>query len=208
INGKPLIQRNIEYLKAFGFKEFVINIHHYAPLIKEFLNKNDNFGVHIQLSEEEKLLETGGGLLQAQQWLKEAPFLVMNADILTDMDLNEFIIFHQKEKPLVSLAVSDRKSTRKLLFNTKNTLCGWKDLRNGEEIIKDKNYTQELAFSGIHIIEPQFFELNPFHGKFSIMKPYMHLMGSQIIKGFDHTGSKLLDVGKPESIAVAETLFK
>lgn len=209
INGKPLLQRNIEYLKSYGFQDFVINVHHFADKILNFLSENDNLGVNIQISDErDALLETGGGLVKAKDLLGSKPFLVMNADILTDMPVDEFVQFHFAQNPLVSLAVSDRKSTRKLLFDHENKLCGWKDLRNGESIIENPDYQYEWAFSGIHIIHPKFFELNTFQGKFSIMKPYMQLMKNQDLRGFDHTGFKLLDVGKPENVPLAEKLFE
>lgn len=209
INGKPLLQRNIEFLKSYGICNFVINVHHFAEQIISFLDKNHNFDVHIQISDErDELLETGGGLLKARELLGNQPFLVMNADILTDMPLDEFIKFHLDVKPLVSLAVSDRKSTRKLLFDNEMRLCGWKDLRNNESIISNPKFQYELAFSGIHIIQPEFFELNTFQGKFSIMQPYMHLMASEKIVGYDHIGYRLIDVGKPESVASAEKLFQ
>lgn len=208
VNGKPLLQRNIEYLKAYGIKEFVINVHHFASQIEDFLKENENFGVDIQISDERgELLETGGGLLKAKDLLGEKPFLVMNSDILTDMPINEFIDFHSRHHAFISLAVSDRESTRKLLFDENNKLCGWKDLRNGDSIIENPDFKQSLAFSGIHIIDPKFFELNSFEGKFSIMKPYMELMKSHEIYGFDHTHYKLLDVGKMESVALAEEWF-
>lgn len=208
VNGKPLLQRNIEYLKSYGIQDFIINVHHFADKILDFLEENDNFGVNIQISDErEELLETGGGLLKAKALLGDNPFLVMNSDILTDMPLDEFIAFHFEKNPLASLAVSDRKSTRKLLFNQENILCGWKDLRNGDSIIANSNYKDELAFSGIHIIAPKFFDLNTFSGKFSIMKPYLELMKTQELIGFNHTGYKLLDVGKLESVPLAEKMF-
>lgn len=209
VNGQPLLQRNIAYLKSYGITDFVINVHHFAYQIESFLAENDFFGVNIQISDERgELLETGGGLMKAQHLLGDEAFLVMNSDILTDMPLDKFIAFHQQNQGLVSLAVSDRKSTRKLLFDKNHQLCGWKDLRNGDSIIKIPNYTYELAFSGIHIIDPKFFELHTFEGKFSIMKPYMELMENHPIYGFDHTGSKLLDVGKPEAVAQAEEWFE
>ncbi|MDO5655551.1 MAG: nucleotidyltransferase family protein [Flavobacteriaceae bacterium] len=208
INGIPLLERNITYLKSFGFQNFVINVHHFADQIIEFLKINNNFEVQIQISDEsDELLETGGGLLKAQQLLGENPFLVMNADILTDMNMSDFVKFHFEKNPLVSLAVSNRTSTRKLLFDKNFGLCGWKDLRDGESIIQNEDYQHEMAFSGIHIIHPDFFDLNTFHGKFSIMKPYMHLMSQHPIVGYDHTGSKLIDVGKPESVVLAEKWF-
>ena len=208
VNGKPLLQRNIEYLKAYGIRQFVINVHHFADQILHFLEVNQNFNVEIEISDEsETLLETGGGLLKARHLLGNQPFLVMNADILTNMPMDKFIAFHQEHQPLASLAVSDRQSSRKLLFDADFRLCGWKDLKGGESIIINPNFRHELAFSGIHMIDPSFFEFNTFQNKFSIMKPYMHLMKEHTILGFDHSGSDLLDVGKPENIPLAEELF-
>lgn len=208
INGKPLLQRNIEYLKFYGVQEIIVNVHHFADQIESFLSQNNHFDIKIHISDERnQLLETGGGLLKAKDLLGNQAFLVMNSDILTDLPLDKLVEFHQQHKPLISLAVSDRKSTRKLLFDENHQLCGWKDLRNGESIIHNPNFSQALAFSGIHVIEPHFFEVNPLAGKFSIMKSYMELMKDHEIYGFDHTGSKFLDVGKPEAISLAEKLF-
>lgn len=209
IQGKPLLQRNIEYLKSYGIQEIVVNVHHFAAQIEDFLHQNDNFGLHIQISDErEELLETGGGLIKAKDFIGNQRFLAINADILTDMPLDKFIAFHHQNSPLISLAVSDRKSTRKLLFDENHQLCGWKDLRNGESIIENINFSYALAFSGIHIIEPDFFKLNTYQGKFSIMKSYMDLMKTHKIFGFDHTGYKFLDVGKPDAINLAEQMFE
>ncbi len=208
VNGKPLLQRNLEYLKSYGFINIIINVHHYSDQIVNFLEENHNFGLNITISDEsDELLETGGGLLKARQLLGNQPFLVMNSDILTDLNLNHLLAFHTREKPLVTLAVSDRTSTRKLLFDDHMNLVGWKDLRNGEQIIENPNFDKELAFSGIQIIDPQFFNVNSFSGKFSIMKSYLDLMKNYAIKGFDHTGDKFIDVGKPEAVRKAEILF-
>ena len=208
VNGKPLLQRNIEYLKSYGFQDFVINTHHFADKILDFLKEHEYFGVKVEISDEkDDLLETGGGLLKARHLLGDQTFLVMNADILTDLPIEEFLKFHSVKKPLVSLAVSDRESSRKLLFDAGMRLCGWKDNKTGEIILESEDFVFERAFSGMHIIEPGFFELNPFQGKFSIMRSYMQLMKNQQIYGFDHTGFRLVDVGKPESVAVAEELF-
>ncbi|MCB9203041.1 MAG: nucleotidyltransferase family protein [Flavobacteriales bacterium] len=207
VNQKPVLQRNIEFLKSHGITEIVINVHHFASQIISFLDENNNFGCTIEISDEtEELLETGGGLLKAKEYLFDDDFLVMNSDILTDLNLKGLIENHKKNNAIATLAVSDRESSRKLLFNDENRLIGWKNLISGEQILTDKNYYKEFAFSGIHIISPKLFDLIEETGKFSIMKSYMNLMTNNNIYGFVHN-AKLIDVGKPEAIAQAELIF-
>ncbi|MDM1523724.1 nucleotidyltransferase family protein [Empedobacter sp. 225-1] len=210
VNGKPLLQRNIEYLKSFGIDEVVINVHHFADQIIEFLEENNYFGIKITISDEtDQVLETGGGLVKAKTNFDE-DFLVMNVDILTDLHLTNFIKAHQENKALVTLAVSDRNSSRKLYFNDKNELKGWRNLKTEEEIkaVDSLDDLNDLAFSGIHVINPALFDKITETGKFSIMKVYMDLMKTESIIGFDHSGGILIDVGRPESVLEAEQYFK
>lgn len=208
VNGKTLLERNIEYLKSFGVKEFVINVHHFTDQIRNFLDSKNNFRVKIHISDEtEEVLETGGGLVKARKFLENDTFLVMNVDILTDLDINHLIQVHEKHKPIVTLAVSDRNSSRKLLFEKDMWLKGWKNNSTGESIIESDEVLMEFAFSGIHIIEPELFNMLPKSGKFSIMTSYMELMKSEIIMGYEHSGGKLVDVGRPESVIEAERMF-
>lgn len=209
VNGKTLLERNIEYLKGIGVTELTLNVHHFADQIKDFLKENRNFDIQIQISEEkEEPLETGGGLVHARELLGDESVLVMNVDILTDMNLENFIQFHYQYQPLVSLAVSDRESSRKLLFDKNKRLRGWKNLQTGEEIRMSDEPLEELAFSGMHIINPRIFSFMPTAGKFPIMQIYLDLMKDQRIMGFDHSGDRVIDVGKPGSIEIAETFFK
>ncbi len=210
VNGKPLLQRNIEYLKSFGINEIVINVHHFADQIIEFLEDNNYFGIEITISDEtDQVLETGGGLVKAKANFEE-DFLVMNVDILTDLNLAKFIKAHQENKALVTLAVSDRNSSRKLFFNEQNELKGWRNLKTEEEIkaVDSLDNCKDLAFSGIHVISPTLFDKITEKGKFSIMKVYMDLMKTESIIGFDHSGGILIDVGRPESVLEAEQYFK
>lgn len=208
VNGKTLLERNIEYLKSFGVNEFVVNVHHFTNQIKDFLKSKNNFGVTIHISDEsDEVLETGGGLVKAKKFLENDTFLVMNVDILTDLDINHLIKVHEKHKPVVTLAVSERESSRKLLFEKDMWLKGWKNLSTGESIIESNEILIERAFSGIHIMEPEIFDMLPKSGKFSIMTSYMELMKSEIIMGYDHSGGKLVDVGRPESVLEAERMF-
>lgn len=207
VNGVSLLQRNINYLKHYGITRIVINLHHYSEMIQSFLAKNNNFGVEIILSKEEnELLETGGGLVKAKPYLQEDAFLAMNSDILTDLNLDALKRYHLQEKPLVSLAVSERESTRKLIFNKKMQLCAWQDVRNASQIGQIPKNSKAYGFSGIQIINQEFFEKNNYSGKFSIIKSYLDLMKNEKILGFVHT-AKLIDVGKPQSIKIAEKLF-
>lgn len=210
VNGKPLLQRNIEYLKSYGIDEVVINVHHFADQIIEFLEENNYFGIKITISDEtDQVLETGGGLVKAKTNFDE-DFLVMNVDILTDLHLTNFIKAHQENKALATLAVSDRNSSRKLYFNDKNELKGWRNLKTEEEIkaVDSLDDLNDLAFSGIHVINPALFDKITETGKFSIMKVYMNLMKTESIIGFDHSGGILIDVGRPESVLEAEQYFK
>ena len=206
VNGVPLLERNIKYLQSYGINDFVINIHHFGEQIKEFLQKNNNFNSKIELSDEkDQLLETGGGLLFAQHFLDgEEDFLIMNADILTDLDLNLFIKYHQEKKDFATLAVSDRKSSRKLLFNADMVLKGWLNVESGEQRLAEFNKGfKALAFSGIHCVNPHIFRKIKRRGKFSIMEEYLDLMMTESIFGYEHC-AHIVDVGKPESIATAE----
>lgn len=210
VNGVPLLERNIKYLQSFGINDFVINIHHFGGQILAFLAENDNFEAHIEISNEsEELLETGGGLLFARRFLeKEKTFLIMNVDILTDLNISNFIKIHELKGGMVTLAVSDRESSRKLMFNDKMYLKGWKNLKdNKKKVVGGIFKLRELAFSGIHCVNSDIFEKITRTGKFSIMDEYMDLMKEDIIVGYQHI-SNLIDVGKPESIAEAEKLFK
>lgn len=210
VNGKPLLQRNIEYLKSFGIDEIVINVHHFADQIIEFLEENNYFGIEISISDEtDQVLETGGGLVKAKDHFEE-DFLVMNVDILTDLNLTDFIKAHQENNALITLAVSNRNSSRKLFFNQQNELKGWRNLKTEEEIkaVDSLENCKDLAFSGVHVINPTLFNKITEKGKFSIMKVYMDLMKTESIIGFDHSGGILIDVGRPESVIEAENYFK
>ena len=210
VNGIPLLGRNIKFLQNAGINEFVINIHHLGNQIVEYLKKNDNFGAKIEISDEkDDLLETGGGLIFARKFLDfEEDFLIMNADILTDLDVNALVKFHTEKKDFATLAVSDRKSSRKLLFNEEMVLRGWLNTDTGEQRLAEFNKGfKPLSFSGIHCINPVIFNKIKRTGKFSIMEEYLDLMHTDQIHGFEHTAT-LIDVGRPESVLEAEKYFK
>ena len=210
VNGVPLLERNIKYLQSYGINDFVINIHHFGGQILAFLAENDNFGANIEISNEsDELLETGGGLLFARRFLEnEKTFLIMNVDILTDLNITNFINIHELKGGMVTLAVSDRDSTRKLMFNDKMYLKGWKNLTTNKKTVVGGIFKlRELAFSGVHCVNSEIFTKITRTGKFSIMDEYLDLMKEDIIIGYQHAAN-LIDVGKPESVAEAEKLFR
>lgn len=210
VNGKTLLQRNIEYLKSFGVDDILINVHHFADQIIEHIELHRQFGINITISDEtNEVLETGGGLKKASWFFSDGqPFVLMNVDILTDMNLHDLVGYHQSHHALVTLAISDRKSSRCFLWNKNHELCGWRNKQTGEErISREDSNLVEKSFSGIHIIDPLFFKYLTQEGKFSIVDTYLEAARSERIIGFDHSGCHLLDVGKPESITLAESIF-
>jgi len=211
VNGKSLLQRNIEYLQQYGITEVVVNVHHFANQIKEAIKENDGWGSNISISDETKeVLETGGGLMKAQHLLEgDEPFISLNVDILTNLDLGKLIAYHQQHRPLITMGVTNRKSSRVLLLDEGNRLCGWKNLQTGEEIISiPKLHLIERAYSCVVVYEPKIFSLIQQQGKFSIIAAYLDLAAANPIIGFDHSGDKLVDVGKPETVPIAEALFQ
>ncbi len=211
VHGKPVLQWNIEYLYQAGVRDFIINVHHFAEQIIDFVAQLNMPDCRFAISDErDAVLETGGGLKKAQGFFNDdASFILMNADILTDLPLQDFMEYHWSHEALVSLAVSTRKSSRCLLFNEARQLCGWRNRDSGEtkwSRTEDKD-VHEMAFSGIHIIHPNFFRYLTQEGKFSIIDTYLEAAKTENIMGFDHSAYKLLDIGKPDSLLLAETMF-
>lgn len=204
------MQRNVEYLQQYGIKNVVVNIHHFPEQIIAAIKENNGWGSNIVISDEsDAVLETGGGLIKAEPLLNDGqPFFSLNVDILTNLDLNKLMAFHLQHKPLITFGVTNRKSSRVLLFDTNNRLCGWKNVQTGEtKIAIDKPGLIEKAYSCVVIYEPAVFSLIKQKGKFSIIDSYLDLAADHVILGYDHSGDNLVDVGKPESVAVAEKLF-
>ncbi|MBA2745998.1 MAG: NTP transferase domain-containing protein [Flavisolibacter sp.] len=209
VNGKPLLQRNIEYLQRSGINEVVVNVHHFAGQVIDTLEKNNGWGSKIFISDEkEEVLETGGGLLKAKPFLENSRFISINVDMLTDADLGSMLAFHEQEKAMITLAVTNRHTARYLLFNKENQLCGWRNTDSfRERIVKPAAHYIEKAFSGIAVFEPAIFDHIHFEGKFSVIEIYLDLALKYHVTGFDHSGGKLIDVGKPENVIAAEKLF-
>ncbi|MEO6681271.1 MAG: nucleotidyltransferase family protein [Ginsengibacter sp.] len=211
VNGKTLLQRNIEYLASYGFQEVIVNVHHFADQIINVLEKNQGFGSEITISDEtDEVLETGGGIKKSAWFLGKdtSPCLVMNVDILTDLNLKEMLSYHIEKKPIATLAVTLRDTSRYFLFDKKEQLCGWKNVKTGEEkISKQEDTYVPKAFSGIQILSPEIFTSINQTGKFSMVDIYLELAKSSTILGYEHDFSKFVDAGKPESILKAESMF-
>jgi NDP-sugar pyrophosphorylase family protein len=211
VNGKALLQHNIEYLQRFNIYDVIVNVHHFAQQIIDAINQNNGWGSNITVSDEtDAILETGGGLKRAAWHFKEQENLVlMNCDVLTDLPLNEMILFHETNKPLATLATTNRESSRYFLFNRENMLCGWENVKTGEKkIIMKETALQSRAFSGIHIINKKIFSLmGQTEIKFSMVDVYLSLCAEHKILSFDHSTTKFIDVGKPESLKLAQNIF-
>ncbi len=218
VNGKSLLQRNIEYLQQYGFWDVVVNVHHFANQVIEAIQINNGWGSNIIISDEsDEVLETGGGLLKAKNHFVANDFFVsLNVDVLTDLNINDLISFHKKNNSLISIAVSDRKTSRYFLFNDANKLCGWRNIKTGEEktVFENLNTTvdsrkelHQKAYSCVVVYSPEVFSKINFIGKFSLTDMFLDLAKDNEILGYNHNAVNWVDVGKPESVAIAEKLF-
>lgn len=210
VNGKSLLQRNIEYLQKYGIRDVVVNVFHYGDQIIDTVIENKGWRSNIMISDEsDELLETGGGLLKAADLLEGLePFLVLNADVLMDLNIDRMIQFHEQHKPLITLGVTERETSRYFLFDEKNRLYGWQNTKTGEEkIVVNASPLYPKAYSCIAIFEQEIFSVIRQKGKFSLTEAYLDLAPDYPILGYDHTGDNFIDVGKPESVAIAEKLF-
>lgn len=211
VNGKSLLQRNIEYLQQYNIRDVVINVHHFANQVIDAVEKNKGWGSNIMISDEtDEVLETGGGLLKAKSLLQNGePFLTLNADFLTNLDIGKLLEFHKNKNALISFGITNRKTSRYFLFDETNRLCGWRNVNTGEEKISiPKDNLKEMAYSCVVVFQPEIFDLVTQRGKFSLVDTYLSLAADHLICGYDHSGDKLVDVGKPESVDMAEKLFK
>ncbi|MGF7233208.1 MAG: nucleotidyltransferase family protein [Arachidicoccus sp.] len=211
VNGKTLLQRNIEYLQQYDIKEVIVNVHHFADQIKDIVAQNNGWGSTISFSDETgAVLETGGGLLKAAPFFEaEENFVLMNVDILSNIDLTKLFYRQEIEKNIATLAVSKRTTSRYFLFNGYGHLCGWENVNSGEQKITRFSDTMvQRAFSGIHFIDTKIFPLIKQRGKFSMVDVYLDLSKKHNIGYYDHSGAKFMDVGNIKSIEKAEGMFK
>ncbi len=211
VMGKPLLQHAIEKIRDLGITYIVINTHHFAEKISRFVEENNSFGLDIHISYEEELLETAGGLAYARKLLKpDEDTLLYNADVLTGVDLEALIAYHQKHKPLATLSVRMRDTQRYLLFNDQFELSGWTNIKTGE-----KRFCRPpacgfsaFAFSGMHIVAPHMLPLLGEPRKGSLIEFYLQQGENHNILGLRQEKEYWFDCGKPEKLEAAESYLK
>ncbi len=209
VGGHTLLEITLRRLREFGIHQVIINVHHFADMVVDYLKENRDFGMHIEMSREEILLDTGGGLKHAAWFFLQDdgdPFLLHNVDVLSTIDLRRMVQCHREHQALATLAVQDRETSRYLLFNEQNQLCGRQAGRGQPpEMVRSSATTQALAFSGVHVISPRFLPLMSEQGAFSIITSYLRLAAhAEKIIAFRADNYYWRDLGKPENVAQAE----
>ena len=206
VAGRTLLEITLGRLQAFGIREVIVNAHHFADMVVEYLAAKKNFGMRIEVSREEVLLDTGGGLKKAAYFFledsSEEPFVLHNVDVISTIDLRRMVEFHKSHGALATLAVQQRETSRYLLFDEKLELCG-RQSRGGAkaEVARPAPQMQPLAFTGIHVISPRFLKMMEEEGVFSIIDPYLRLAGrGEKILAFRADGYYWQDLGKPENL--------
>jgi NDP-sugar pyrophosphorylase family protein len=210
VAGRTLLEITLARLRAFGVREVIVNVHHFAGLVIAYLKANDNFGMRIEVSREDVLLDTGGGLKKAgwfflEDTSREEPFLVHNVDVISTIDFMKMVQAHKANQALATLAVRKRESSRQLLFDEQLQLCGRRAGRDKEpEIARPAPRLEPLAFSGIHVISPRLFPLMKEEGIFSIIDSYLRLAASgEKIAAFRADQYYWRDLGKPADLQQA-----
>ena len=209
IAGRTLLEITLSRLREFGIHEVIINVHHYGDMIAEYLKTNNNFGMHIELSREEVLLDTGGGLKKASYFFledsdsSEEPFILHNVDVISTIDLRRVVEFHAENQALVTLAVQNRKTSRYLVFDDRLQLCGRCAVADNNTDFAPSS-RQALAFSGIHVVSPRLFSMMTEGGVFSIITSYLRLaaQGEKIL-AFRADEYYWRDLGTPASVRQA-----
>ena len=207
LNGITMLERIIKNLIYYGFDELIINVHHFPEQIINFIKRNNDFGIKIAISHEDKvLLDTGGGLKKASWFFdSDESFLVHNVDIISNTNLLNLYNYHIKNNALATLAVRERESSRYLLFDNSMQLCGWENINTKESIITRENIqSKRYAFSGIHIISPSIFKYIKQDGAFSIIKNYLELSSMHKIIAYPNKNSFWFDIGTTEKLNNAE----
>ncbi|HEY3705943.1 MAG TPA: nucleotidyltransferase family protein [Terracidiphilus sp.] len=205
VGGRTMLEITLERLRAFGVQDVIVNVHHYADMIIRYLRAHENFGMRIEVSCEEELLDTGGGIKKAAWFFLEddQPFLVHNVDVLSTIDLGRLVSAHQDSGAMATLAVQERKTSRYLLFDRDGTLCGRRG--SADELVRDCAAPAALAFSGIHVLSPEVLRRMTEEGAFSIISTYLRLAGEgKKIAAFRADEYRWRDLGRVESVREAE----
>ena len=211
VAGRTMLEITLTRLRDFGIQEVIVNVHHFAEMIDDYLKAKNNFGMRIEVSREDTLLDTGGGLKKAAWFfwedsnLIDRPIVLHNVDVISTIDLRRMVQFHTEHQALATLAVQDRATSRYLLFDEQLQLCGRRAGRDGNpELVRASQRTEALAFSGIHLISPRLLEMMIEEGAFSIISTYLRLaaQGEKIL-AFRADEYYWRDMGKPENVAQA-----
>jgi NDP-sugar pyrophosphorylase family protein len=209
VAGRTMLEITLSRLRSLGIHEVIINVHHFADMVVEYLKTNDNFGMHIEVSREAILLDTGGGLKKAAYFFREGssnceePFILHNVDVISAIDFRRMVQFHHDKQALATLAVQDRETSRYLLFDEKLQLCGRRSAREQKTEL-DRSSWQALAFSGVHVVSPRFLAMMIEEGAFSIITCYLRLAaGGEKILGFRADEYYWRDLGTPEKVTLA-----
>jgi NDP-sugar pyrophosphorylase family protein len=210
VAGRTLLDLTLARLRSFGVREVIVNAHHHAEAIVAYLQANGNFGMRIEVSREEELLDTGGGIKQAAHFFLDGgsldePFLVHNVDVLSSIDLARMVASHTAHGALATLAVQQRETSRLLLFDRQGQLCGRRAGRDAQpEMARSAQDPQPLAFSGIHVLSPRIFAKIEEQAPFSIVAAYMRLAAQgERIAAFRADDCYWRDLGRPENIQAA-----
>jgi mannose-1-phosphate guanylyltransferase len=210
VAGHTLLEITLRRLQQFGIREVIVNVHHFGEMVVDYLKGHDNFGIRIEISREDILLDTGGGLKKAAWFFLEdghsdEPFLLHNVDVLSTIDFRRMVEFHKQNQALATLAVQERETSRYLLFDEQNQLCGRRAGRaHPPEIVRASQETWALAFSGVHVISPRVLQKMSEDGVFSIIATYLRLAGEgETILGFRADEFYWRDLGRPENVAQA-----
>lgn len=212
VAGKPMLDWLIMRLKSSGIQEIIINVHHFADKIIEYLHDKQDFGLEISISDErEQLLDTGGALKHASWFFADGnPFILHNVDVLSDLDLKGMLRNHEQSGSLATLAVSRRSSSRYMLFDETMQLKGWKHKDGRTKLCStgDTTRLEAYAFSGIHIISPGIFPFIEEEGPFSLVDLYLRLAETHPIRGLVHDSQNWLDMGRPDDLLKAESMIR
>ena len=211
VGGRTLLEITLARLRSVGISDVIVNTHYFAGMVREYLERNKNFGMNVALSDEEVLLDTGGGLKKAayffleQSASSEEPFLLHNVDVISTIDFGQMLQFHTEHHALATLAVQDRKTSRYLLFQQDSELCGRRSASDSSvELVLPSQNVRALAFCGIHVISPRFLSMMTEKDAFSIIASYLRLaaLGQKVI-GFRADEYYWRDLGTPENVARA-----